>query len=310
LNAIIAQAETSGTVDRLNAAIDSVTGVSDNLFSATENLPQISAQLEALTIKANDLDLDGLLVAARDTITNIDGIVQATAAQDLPQSVAAVVENLRTVVSSNDLAAIPTDLRQTIATVNTIVSQAAAADLVSKLDGVVAAAQGAVTSIDNAAAGLPAITVQLEQLATKANGLDLETLVAEATSTLDSIDTLVGSQSTQDIPASLSAALDEVRVFLGDVRNGGAVNNLNTALSSASEAAQAIEDAAASLPALSARASALVTQTGNTLDGFGERSRFNAEMLAALRDIQAAADAVSSLARAIQRNPNSLLTGR
>jgi len=310
LNEIIASARETDTVGRLNTAIDSVTSVADDIGAATSNLPQISAQLESLATKANDLDLDGLLVAARDTIRNIDGIVQDTAAQQLPQSVAAIVEDLRDIVASDDLAALPTDLRQTIATVNTIVADAAAADLIAKLNGVIEAAQNTVTNIDTAAADLPAITQQLNDLATKANGLDLETLVAEATSTLDSIDKLVGSQSTQDIPASLSAALDEVRLFLGDVRNGGAVNNLNAALASASEAAQAIEDAAASLPALSARASALVAETGDVLEGYGERSRFNAEMLSALRDIQEAADAVSSLARAIQRNPNSLLTGR
>ena len=310
LNTIIAQAQSSDTVGRLNAAIDSVTEVANDINSATANLPQISAQLEALANKANQLDLDGLLVAARDTINNIDGIVQDTASQGIPTSVAAIVDDLRAIVASDDLAALPTDLRQTIATVNTIVADAAAADLIAKLNGVIDAAQNTVGNIDTAAADLPEITQQLSDLAAKANGLDLETLVAEATSTIDNIDQLVGSQSTQDIPASLSAALDEVRLFLGDARNGGAVDNLNAALSSASDAAQAIEDAVAGLPALSARASALVTETGDVLNDYGERSRFNAEMLSALRDIQEAADAVSSLARAIQRNPNSLLTGR
>jgi len=152
LNEIIASARETDTVGRLNTAIDSVTSVADDIGAATSNLPQISAQLESLATKANDLDLDGLLVAARDTIRNIDGIVQDTAAQQLPQSVAAIVEDL------------------------------------AKLNGVIEAAQNTVTNIDTAAADLPAITQQLNDLATKANGLDLETLVAEATSTLDSID--------------------------------------------------------------------------------------------------------------------------
>ena len=310
LNAIIAQAQQTGTVDRLNAAIDSVTEVSDNIQTATVNLPEISAQLEALALKANGLDLDGLLTIAKSTLQDIDGIVKDTANQSLPQSVASMIDELRAIVSSDDLAAIPADLRQTIANVNTIVADAAAADLIAKLNGVIEAAQKTATNIETTSAGWPEMSAQLEDLVAKSNNLDLETLVASANATLDSVDKLVGSQSTQDIPASLSAALDEVRVFLGDVRGGGAVNNLNAALLSASEAAKAIEDAASSLPALSARASALVTETGDVLEGYGSRSRFNAEMLSALRDIQEAADAVSSLARAIQRNPNSLLTGR
>jgi len=310
LNTIIAQAQETGTVTRLNAAIDSVTQVANNIDDATQNLSAISALLEQLAGKANSLDIEGLFAAARDTVSNIDVIVRETAAQDLPASVAAVIDDLRGIVASDDLAAIPSDLRQTIAQVNDIVAQAAGADLVTQLSGLIDAANATVANIDTAAADLPAITAQLNALATKANGLDLETLVAQTTATINSIDTLVGSQSTQDIPASLSAALDEVRAFLGDVRSGGAVNNLNAALASANEAAKAIEDAVAGLPALSARASALVAETGDVLEGYGERSRFNAEMLSALRDIQEAADSVSSLARAIQRNPNSLLTGR
>ena len=310
LNTIIAQAQETGTVTRLNAAIDSVTQVANNIDDATQNLSAISALLEQLAGKANSLDIEGLFAAARDTVSNIDVIVRETAAQDLPASVAAVIDDLRGIVASDDLAAIPSDLRQTIAQVNDIVAQAAGADLVTQLSGLIDAANATVANIDTAAADLPVITAQLNALATKANGLDLETLVAQTTATINSIDTLVGSQSTQDIPASLSAALDEVRAFLGDVRSGGAVNNLNAALASANEAAKAIEDAVAGLPALSARASALVAETGDVLEGYGERSRFNAEMLSALRDIQEAADSVSSLARAIQRNPNSLLTGR
>ncbi len=125
-----------------------------------------------------------------------------------------------------------------------------------------------------------------------------------------SIDTLLSAQSTQDLPASLGGALDELRVFLEEVRKGGAVDNVNTALASASDAAGAIEQAAAGLPELTERLSTLIDEAGGVLGAYGERSRFNAETLATLRDIQEAAAAINALARTIQRNPNALLTGR
>ena len=104
--------------------------------------------------------------------------------------------------------------------------------------------------------------------------------------------------------------MNEMRIFLEDIREGGAIENVNAALDAANQAAQAVEDAVSTFPALSARANQLVAQTEAVVESYSDRSRFGAETLATLRDIQAAADAVSSLARAIQRSPNSLLTGR
>lgn len=108
----------------------------------------------------------------------------------------------------------------------------------------------------------------------------------------------------------MNAALDEMRGFLAEVRAGGAVENVNAALASANAAARAVEDAVSTLPALAARANRLVAQSEAVIESYSERSRFGAETLQTLRDIQEAADAVSALSRQIQRNPNSLLTGR
>ena len=165
-------------------------------------------------------------------------------------------------------------------------------------------------NIDTALIGLPTIMAELEALTTKANGVEIEALVVQTTQTLDAIETLVANEDTAALPASLSAALDEMRAVIGEIRDGGAINNANEALNSANEAARAIERAAATLPALTQRANQLAAQTAAILDSYGERSRFNAETLSTLRDIQSAADAVTSLARTIQRNPSSLLTGR
>jgi len=222
----------------------------------------------------------------------------------------AVLAEARGLIASDDVQGIPTDLRDAINNLNGIIAEASEAQLVAGLAATVESARASAAIIEDSAQGVPAIFAELEKLAATAGALELDTLVSEATNTLNSIDRLVGSQSTQDLPASLSAALDQMRLFLAEVREGGAVTNVNATLASASEAAQAIEEAAASFPALAAQARALVSQSDAVLQTYGDRSRFNSELLAALRDIQEAADSVSDLARAIQRNPNSLLTGR
>ncbi|MBU2241417.1 MAG: paraquat-inducible protein B, partial [Alphaproteobacteria bacterium] len=120
----------------------------------------------------------------------------------------------------------------------------------------------------------------------------------------------IDTPDARALPASLTAALDEARSALAELRAGGVVENTNATLSSARDAASAIEQAAQSLPELSARIESLVAEAEKTLAGYGSQSSFNRETLSSLRDVRAAAQALSKLARAIERNPNSLLFGR
>ncbi|WP_342075211.1 MlaD family protein [Yoonia sp. SS1-5] len=310
LDAILASATAAGLVDSLDTALEAASAAAANIETGTEGLPELVAQIEALTAKANALAVEGLLDAANDTLRSIDTIVSDDATAQLPATLAALLEEARALVASEDLQAVPGDLRDVINDLDAIVTSAAEAELIADLDNTISAANQAVANIEAATANLPEITAQIEALTTKANGLAIEGLVETANDTLASIDTFIQDENTAALPASLNGALDEMRVVLEEIREGGAIENVNAALAAANDAAQAIEDSVSTLPALSARASQLVAQTSAVIDSYSERSRFSAETLATLREIQAAADAVSALARAIQRNPNSLLTGR
>ena len=61
---------------------------------------------------------------------------------------------------------------------------------------------------------------------------------------------LLASEGVAEVPPNLAAALDELRGLLAELREGGAVNNLNATLASADRAADAVETAANELPAL------------------------------------------------------------
>ena len=74
--------------------------------------------------------------------------------------------------------------------------------------------------------------------------------------------------------------------------------------------ATAVASAAEDLPALVNRANAAILQAEATLKGYEATSPFAREAQTALRDIQAAADAVTSLSRALERRPNSIILGR
>ena len=278
--------------------------------STAPRITDVADSAQDVLERINNLPVEELLAGAIDLMDSLERLANDENVREVPTSLVALLNDARGFVASDDLQAIPTDLRAAINDLNAILGQMQDGDVVAKFTTTVESAQSAAANLDTASEVLPAITVELQALAEKANALEIEALVAEATASLAAIDALLSADGTHDIPVALNSALDEMRLFLSEVRAGGAVENVNAALASASSAAQAIEDAAASLPALSERASALVRQTQNVVSQYGERSRFNSEAMTTLRDIQAAADAISSLARAIQRNPNSLITGR
>ena len=125
-----------------------------------------------------------------------------------------------------------------------------------------------------------------------------------------SANTLVSSPDTAELPAALSGALDELNRTLAELREGGAVDNVNRTLASARNAADQIAASTNTLPQIVERLNALFVQAGRTIEGYNKGDQLSRATEATLRDIQEAADALTKLARTIERNPNSLLLGR
>lgn len=317
VDAIVATLTDAALADRLTLALDQANAALANANTASENLPAIVAETEALITRLNALEIEALVARTNTALDAVSTLVGSAEAQALPANINSLLAELdgtvtaaRQLLANEDTQAVPGDLRAAIAALNAVVGQLAEADLAASITAAIESTSTAAASVETAVAGLPETVAELDALLAKVNALELEALVAEATATLATIDGLLAADGTQALPASLAQSLDEFRAVLAEVRDGGAVANVNAALASANAAAEAIEEAARGLPALTNRATALTGSAQSVLDTYGDRSRFNAETLSALRDIQEAADAVSALARAIQRNPSSLLTGR
>lgn len=274
------------------------------------DIADVAATAEGVLDRINSLPVEELMTGAIDMMDSFERLANDDSLRAAPASLTALLDEARGLIANEDVQAVPADLRSALVDLNKVIASADEEQIVAKLSATLETANTAVANIEEATRNLPEITAQIEAVIAKTNALELDKLVQEATATLASIDKLIGSDATADLPASVSAALDETRLFLAEVRQGGAIENVNAALASASAAAKAFETSVQGLPALSNRATSLVSQTEAVVASFGERSRFSAETLGTLRDIQAAADAVTNLARTIQRNPNSLLTGR
>jgi paraquat-inducible protein B len=305
---IVAAATEANLVGTLSETLQTANDTVATIGTASETLPSIIAELEALATKANALDLEALLSQTTETLANIDAIIVDEATTAIPETVTAAIDEIRGLVSDVRSGGAVENLNTTLA--DTSAAAQAIATSVESIPELAERATNLVAQLETATANLPAITEQIEALAVKANAVEIDELVAQVTQTLGAIDSILLSDGANDLPAALTGALDEVNVFLATVREGGALENVNAALAAASDAANAIDTAARGLPALSSETARLVKTINDVANAYGEQSRFSSDTAATLRDIQAAADAVTSLARAIQRNPSSLLTGR
>ncbi len=296
--------------DALPAIINLTSGEFPVIPATTSQISDVAATAEGLLSRVDALPVEELLDSAIDLMGSLESLINDEATRATPGSVVALLDDTRNFVSSDDLQAIPNDLRRVITDLNTLISAANDTGLVDDIDTALAAVTGAANNIELATQNLPQITQDLQALTARANALELEALVSSATDTLNAIDTLIGTDAAIALPETLNGSLDELRALISEVRAGGAVENINETLNAANAAAIAIEESVKDLPALSARANRLVLLTEEVVESYSQRSRFGAEALQVIRDIQEAADAVTALSRQIQRNPNSLLTGR
>lgn len=296
--------------DALPAIMNLTSGDYPVIPTTDSEISDVAATAEGLLSRINALPVEELMDGAIDLMDSIERLANDDSTRNAPAALVSLLDESRALIASEDLRAIPNDLRTVINDINGLVAEASETGIITNLDAAIATAAQAATNIEQATQNLPQITADIQALTTRANQLELEALVASATETLNAIDAFIGTDDAIAFPAEANAALISLRSFLDEVREGGAIENVNDALASASQAASTVEDAVSTLPALSARANDLVTQITTVVNSYGERSRFSAETLATLRDIQEASDAISSLARTIERNPNSLLIGR
>lgn len=294
LRALTVQVSESDAVPNLLAALARTSDITADVQTTAQAFPALVAELDQLVASANTVPLAELAARAEALLAGLQGVVNDPATQALPARIGTTMDDLGAAVSD----------------VRAVTEEVTRSGAVTALTAALERADSIAQSVDSAAAGLPDLLARIDAVAREAETLPLQELVASADDLVRSADRLVASEDTAQIPAALSGALAELDATLAELREGGVVENANAALASASDAADAIAIAAESLPELARRLDGLVTQSEALLATYGGRSEFNAQSLAALRDLRDSARAVTSLARTIERKPNSLLIGR
>lgn len=292
------------------ARIDTAAGPHPLVPAGPPEIVRLTEAAQGLFERLQALPVEELMTSATELMRAGTRLVSDQSLQDTPGALLDLVTDVRALVQSDSLQATPEALRATLDEARGLLAELRAARIDVALIEAVNATSEAAEYVRSAATGVPDLVETLQSVARSAEAAPIAETVAEAERVLARLGELVGSEETAALPGRLGAALDELGAVLSDLRQGGAVENVNAALTSARDAAGAISDASARLPDLVTRLDAAMTEISATLAAYGDRSTFNAETLRMLRELRRAAESVGALARMLERNPNSLILGR
>jgi paraquat-inducible protein B len=251
-----------------------------------------------------------LLNAAINVMNSAEVLISNEDLQETPGDVRTLLGDLSGLVTSDEIKNIPIALNATLVRVEGLVAELEQQRIAQTLGETLTAASAAADAVTSSVAGVPELVADIQTVAAKAATLEFDVLISELTALTSSAEALVSSPETAQLPAALAGALDQLNATLRELREGGAVVNVNQTLASARNAADSIAVSARDLPQIIARLNTLFAQAGQTIEGYNQGDALSRTAQATLRDIQQAAGALEKLARTIERNPNSLLLGR
>lgn len=292
------------------ARIGRTEGRKPEMPTTAAEISDVSRTAEGLYERLNGLPIEEVMQSAIDALNNVSRLAGSDEIRAVPGEVLALVDDARGLVGSEDAQALPERVAAVAAQLETLTAALNENDAAGRLSEALESLAAAAQSFDDATAGVPELVSRLSGVAKKVEALSLEELVERASTLLDSADGVIDSDEARALPADLSAALEEVRRVLSELREGGLVENANATLASARAAADDIALAARDVPEILNRAASVLDEAAATLRGYDAARGIGRDLDMALREVERAARAVTSLANALERNPNSLLFGR
>ncbi|AXI48319.1 paraquat-inducible protein B [Sulfitobacter sp. SK012] len=269
-----------------------------------------AATVEGVFSRLNKLPIEELLESAISLMNSADAFVSDENLRETPGDVRTLLGDLSGLVNSEDVQNVPVALNATLMRVEALVAELEEQQLVAKLTTALDSAATAADAISSSVEGVPELVEEIQAIAAKAESLEFDELFNELTALVKSADNIIGTDDAIALPGALKGALDEMNATLGELRAGGAVDNVNQTLASARNAADSIAISARDLPDVVERLTKLFAQASRTIEGYDQGQTLGREAKTTMQEIQKAADALAKLARTIERKPNSLLLGR
>lgn len=273
-------------------------------------ISDVTSTVEGVVSSIVDLPFEDLLNSAIQFLDSARALLNSDDVRGTPEAVRALLGDVRDIVTSDDVQGIAGTVNAALQRFEGLLAQLEEDRLTQRLAAAVDAATAAASGVATSVEGVPALLAQFQAVAARAETLPLDEFTAQLTALIASVDEIVGSDSARALPADLSAALNEINATLRELREGGAVENINSTLASARNAADNVAVSAQDLPALVSRIESVLNQASQTIAGYNRGEALSRDAQAAMRDISSAADAFASLARMLERNPSAFIRGR
>ncbi|MCE8546949.1 MCE family protein [Ruegeria pomeroyi] len=301
VNAVLARFEAEEGAQKLVSALEELRTAATGISAASADLPALVRDIDALVAKADALPLEEVVASADRVLQSADTLLRSDDVERVPAALNAALEQAeQTLVSIREAAGSVND------TLTTFEEKQVAQTLVDALGDM----RSAAANVETASAELPQLVADIDRLIETANALPLADVTASADRVLQSADAFLRNEDMDKVPGALAGALGEAQRALEELRQGGAVENLNRTLETASTAADSVALAVQTLPDLAARLDALADSAEATIGAYGPGSPVNREVQAAIGDLRATVRSLNALVQAIRRKPNSLLVGR
>lgn len=288
-------------VDNMVGALKDLRGAVANIATASETLPELLADIDRFVGKANGLPLNDLVTSANDVLKSADHFISNEDMDKIPGALSGALDQAKLTLE---------DLRGTVTRAGSILTDIDESNTVANVVAALEDVKVAAANISTASNGLPKLIDDIDNLVNTANELPLNSLVTSADQVLQSADDLLNNEDMDKVPGALAGALDAAQATLNELREGGAAENLNRTLQSASTAADNISTAVKDLPKLADQLEQLADTAEATIGAYGPKSPVNREVQAAIADLRKTVNSLNSLVQAIRRKPNSLLVGR
>lgn len=310
VRAVVDQATEAQLVENLNGVLVETKTAVASIGTAADGVPALLDQIEGVAAQVKSLPADELVASATRLTDSIDAFIKDEDVQNVPASVSASLADLRGLVADLRAGGAVDNVNASLDSVRQITDDLARGQLVDDIQGVIAEAKVAVGNVSTASAQAPQLMDSLTQLSNRVEALPLDELVTSANGVLSTADAFLASPGVNEVPPKLAASLEELRATLSELRAGGAVASVNTTLTSAAAAADAVTAASADLPALVTQLNEVARHADSVLSTVGPNSEINRETLRLLTEVRDAVKSVNALVQALERRPNSVIFGR
>ena len=277
---LLADVREGGAIESLNETLGFARGALANVSGLARTLPGTIDTLGAAATATLD-DVSRLAGTAETTLASVGELAGSlpetveTLSGTTTETLGAVTRLAGTandVLSSEAVARLPETIEGTLGTADAALEEARAlvgsvreSGAIDALNATLRSAQGTLASVEASVAGLPQT---------------VETLSAAATDTLGNVSSLaatangvLAADGVARLPATLDGTLAEIQGLAAALREGGAVENVNTAIASAERALASAETTLASVDAaaqaLPRQIDALATGASEALDQIG-----------------------------------------